>query len=61
LLTYEQPTVERCSNMTRRVGIDAGGTFTDICLFAQVTGRVTAWRVASTQPAMLCSTQPRPP
>jgi hypothetical protein len=60
LLTYEHQTLERCSNRTRRVGVDTGVTFADVCLFAHATGRVTAWKVASAQPAGLCSTQARP-
>jgi N-methylhydantoinase A len=31
-----------------RVGVDAGGTFTDICLFDESDGRVAIWKVAST-------------
>src|ERR1051325_9890954 len=31
-----------------RVGVDAGGTFTDICLFDASEGRVAIWKVAST-------------
>src|ERR1043166_40160 len=31
-----------------RVGVDAGGTFTDICLFDASDGRVAIWKVAST-------------
>jgi N-methylhydantoinase A len=31
-----------------RVGVDAGGTFTDICLFDESEGRVAVWKVAST-------------
>ena len=31
-----------------RVGVDSGGTFTDICLFDDVTGRIVVWKVAST-------------
>ncbi|HXW26718.1 MAG TPA: hydantoinase/oxoprolinase family protein, partial [Xanthobacteraceae bacterium] len=31
-----------------RVGVDAGGTFTDICLFDETDGRVDIWKVAST-------------
>ena len=31
-----------------RVGVDAGGTFTDICLFDESDGRVAVWKVAST-------------
>ena len=31
-----------------RVGVDSGGTFTDICLFEESEGRVEIWKVAST-------------
>ena len=31
-----------------RVGVDSGGTFTDICLFDERTGRVDVWKVPST-------------
>jgi N-methylhydantoinase A len=31
-----------------RVGVDSGGTFTDICLFDEQTGRVATWKVPST-------------
>jgi N-methylhydantoinase A len=34
--------------MTWRVGVDSGGTFTDVCLFDDATGRVRVWKVAST-------------
>jgi N-methylhydantoinase A len=34
--------------MTWRVGVDSGGTFTDVCLFDDATGRVMVWKVAST-------------
>ena len=34
--------------MTWRVGVDSGGTFTDVCLFDDTTGRVEVWKVAST-------------
>ncbi len=34
--------------MTWRVGIDSGGTFTDVCLFDDSTGRVAVWKVSST-------------
>ena len=33
-----------------RVGVDSGGTFTDICLFDENSGRIAVWRVASTRP-----------
>ncbi|HTR87696.1 MAG TPA: hydantoinase/oxoprolinase family protein [Reyranella sp.] len=31
-----------------RVGVDSGGTFTDICLFDEEAGRVEVWKVPST-------------
>jgi N-methylhydantoinase A len=31
-----------------RVGVDSGGTFTDVCLFDAVEGRVEVWKVSST-------------
>jgi N-methylhydantoinase A len=31
-----------------RVGVDSGGTFTDICLFEEETGRIEVWKVPST-------------
>ncbi|MEJ0068477.1 MAG: hydantoinase/oxoprolinase family protein [Pseudomonadota bacterium] len=31
-----------------RVGVDSGGTFTDICLFEEDQGRVEVWKVSST-------------
>jgi N-methylhydantoinase A len=31
-----------------RVGVDSGGTFTDVCLFDQESGRVEVWKVSST-------------
>ena len=31
-----------------RVGVDSAGTFTDICLFDEQTGRVETWKVPST-------------
>jgi len=34
--------------MTLRVGVDSGGTFTDICLFDEATGRLDIWKVPST-------------
>jgi N-methylhydantoinase A len=34
--------------MTWRVGVDSGGTFTDICLFDDATGMIAVWKVAST-------------
>jgi N-methylhydantoinase A len=34
--------------MAWRVGVDSGGTFTDVCLFDEDCGRVEVWKVAST-------------
>ena len=34
--------------MTLRIGVDSGGTFTDVCLFDDETGRIEVWKVAST-------------
>jgi N-methylhydantoinase A len=34
--------------MAWRVGVDSGGTFTDVCLFEETTGRVEVWKVSST-------------
>src|SRR5215472_12861230 len=31
-----------------RVGVDSGGTFTDICLFDEGSGRIAVWKVSST-------------
>ena len=31
-----------------RIGVDSGGTFTDVSLFDTVTGRISVWKVAST-------------
>ncbi len=31
-----------------RIGIDSGGTFTDICLFDESSGRIAVWKVSST-------------
>jgi N-methylhydantoinase A len=31
-----------------RVGVDSGGTFTDICLFDEQAGRIETWKVPST-------------
>ena len=36
------------SERTWRVGVDSGGTFTDVCLFDESTGRTYVWKVAST-------------
>jgi N-methylhydantoinase A len=34
--------------MAWRVGVDSGGTFTDVCLFNDASGQVAVWKVAST-------------
>lgn len=34
--------------MAWRIGIDSGGTFTDVCLFDDATGEVSVWKVPST-------------
>jgi N-methylhydantoinase A len=31
-----------------RIGVDSGGTFTDVCLFDDATGQVAVWKVSST-------------
>ncbi len=31
-----------------RIGVDSGGTFTDVCLFDDASGRVAVWKVPST-------------
>lgn len=31
-----------------RVGVDSGGTFTDVCMFDEATGRTVVWKVSST-------------
>lgn len=34
--------------MAWRIGIDSGGTFTDVCLFDGKSGRIAVWKVSST-------------
>lgn len=34
--------------MAWRIGVDSGGTFTDVCLFEDVTGKLDIWKVPST-------------
>jgi N-methylhydantoinase A len=34
--------------MSWRVGVDSGGTFTDVCLFEETSGQVAVWKVPST-------------
>jgi N-methylhydantoinase A len=33
--------------MAWRIGVDSGGTFTDICLFDEKSGRIAVWKVSS--------------
>jgi N-methylhydantoinase A len=34
--------------MAWRIGVDSGGTFTDVCLFEEQSGRIKVWKVSST-------------
>jgi N-methylhydantoinase A len=34
--------------MAWRIGVDSGGTFTDVCLFDDATGHLAVWKVSST-------------
>jgi N-methylhydantoinase A/oxoprolinase/acetone carboxylase beta subunit len=34
--------------MALRIGVDSGGTFTDVCLFEESTGHIAVWKVSST-------------
>lgn len=34
--------------MALRIGVDSGGTFTDVCLFDDETGKLNIWKVPST-------------
>jgi N-methylhydantoinase A len=34
--------------MAFRIGVDSGGTFTDVCLLDETTGRVWVWKLPST-------------
>src|SRR6201997_946568 len=34
--------------MAWRIGVDSGGTFTDICLFEEGSGHIAVWKVPST-------------
>jgi N-methylhydantoinase A len=34
--------------MAWRIGVDSGGTFTDICLFDEKSERIAVWKVSST-------------
>ncbi|PZX17169.1 N-methylhydantoinase A [Palleronia aestuarii] len=39
---------QEINRKTWRVGVDSGGTFTDICMFDEETGRFAVWKVPST-------------
>src|SRR3954453_436062 len=43
-----QATGRRMSRRRWAVGVDSGGTFTDVCLFDEQDGRVEVWKVPST-------------
>ena len=45
--------------MAWRVGVDSGGTFTDLCLFDDFTGRVEVWK-SSNRLAHLSTGRPWP-
>src|SRR6516164_10989173 len=34
--------------MAWRIGVDSGGTFTDLCLFDEESGHIAVWKVSST-------------
>ena len=36
------------SKTTWRVGVDSGGTFTDVCMFDEASGEIAVWKVSST-------------
>ncbi len=40
--------VDRLVKMNWRIGVDSGGTFTDVCLFDEEGGVVSVWKVSST-------------
>ncbi|HEY0204510.1 MAG TPA: hydantoinase/oxoprolinase N-terminal domain-containing protein, partial [Acetobacteraceae bacterium] len=39
--------------MAWRVGVDSGGTFTDVCLFEEGSGAIEVWKV-SVHPILNC-------
>jgi N-methylhydantoinase A len=39
---------QRHDPMSWRIGVDSGGTFTDVCLFDEVAGGMYVWKVPST-------------
>src|SRR5271154_2519481 len=47
-LTWFDDVDHRGSGMAWRVGVDSGGTFTDVCLFDDASGRVEVWKGAPT-------------
>ncbi|MCX8997307.1 hydantoinase/oxoprolinase family protein [Rhizobiaceae bacterium BDR2-2] len=44
-MSQEQP---KPSQAHLRVGVDSGGTFTDVCVFDETTGDIFVWKVSST-------------
>src|SRR4249919_2206557 len=47
--TSSGSTQEFLRSMSRwRIGVDSGGTFTDVCMFDEQDGRVEVWKVPST-------------
>jgi N-methylhydantoinase A len=44
-LSQQSPTSSRAR---LRVGVDSGGTFTDVCVFDETTGEILVWKVSST-------------
>ena len=36
------------------IGVNSGGTFTDVCLFEKSTGQIAVWKVSSTRPTLTC-------
>ena len=51
---YDQPdrnhvmTVQDQTTLKLRVGVDSGGTFTDVCMFDETHGEIHVWKVSST-------------
>lgn len=41
-------TVQDQSALKLRVGVDSGGTFTDVCMFDETRGEIHVWKVSST-------------
>jgi N-methylhydantoinase A len=47
-LRGKRPQNKKGNFMVWRIGVDSGGTFTDVCLFEETTGEVKIWKVSST-------------